>query len=149
LSRRYPKLPIVGVGAILICSGKILLERRRNEPGRGRWSIPGGKVELGEEVSHAAIREVREETGLVVEKPRLVDVVDGVELDKEGKVRYHFVIVDYFLQLTGGRLKPASDAAELRWVRLDDVEGYVLTRTFREFFFRNRARLKGFDSCKG
>ena len=148
MRRLYPKQPLVGVGAVMVCSGKILLERRKNEPGKGKWSIPGGLVELGEQTEQTAIREVREETNLIVEKPELIDVVDNVELDENGKVKYHFVIIDYFMRLKGGTPKASSDAAELRWVRLDDVESYALTRTFREFFIKNYERLKNFDSGK-
>jgi 8-oxo-dGTP diphosphatase len=148
LRRLYPKQPLVGVGAVLVCSGKILLEKRKNEPGKGKWSIPGGLVELGEGVEQTAIREVWEETGLTVEKPELIDVVDNVELGEDGRVRYHFVIIDYFLPLKGGTLRASSDAAELAWVNLDDVKSYVLTRTFREFFVRNYEKLKRFESCK-
>ena len=148
MRRLYPKQPLVGVGAVLVCSGKILLEKRKNEPGKGKWSIPGGLVELGEEAEGTAIREVWEETGLTVEKPELIDVLDNVELDEDGRVKYHFVIIDYFLRLKGGTLKASSDAAEFRWVNLDDVESYVLTRSFREFFVRNYERLKRFESCK-
>lgn len=125
MGRLYPKQPLVGVGAVVVCSGNILLEKRENEPGRGKWSIPGGIVELGEEAKQTAVREVREETNLTVEKPELIDVVDNVRA-----------------------LKASSDAAELRWVRLDDVENYALTETFREFFIKNYERLKNFDSCK-
>lgn len=148
MRRLYPKQPLVGVSAVLVCSGKILLEKRKNEPGRGKWSIPGGLVELGEESGQTAMREVREETGLVVENPDLMDVVDNVELDEDGKVKYHFVIIDYHVRLKGGTLKAASDAAELRWVKLDEVESYILTETFRRFFVKNYANLKKFDSCK-
>lgn len=148
MKRLYPRQPLVGVGAVLVCSGKILLEKRKNEPGRGKWSIPGGLVELGEVSGQTVMREVREETGLVVENPGLMDVVDDVELDGDGKVKYHFVIIDYLVRLKGGTLKAASDAAELRWVRLDEVESYVLTGTFRRFFVKNCARLKKFDSCE-
>jgi ADP-ribose pyrophosphatase YjhB (NUDIX family) len=148
LRRVYPKQPLVGVGAVLLCSDKILLEKRKNEPGKGKWSIPGGLVELGEEAEQTAIREVREETGLTVEKPELIGVLDNVEMDEDGKVKYHFIIIDYFLRLKRGTLKASSDAAELRWVNLGDVESYVLTRTFREFFAKNCERLKRFESCK-
>jgi ADP-ribose pyrophosphatase YjhB (NUDIX family) len=148
LRRLYPKQPLVGVGVVLVCSGKILLEKRKNEPGKGKWSIPGGLVELGEEAERTAIREVWEETGLTVGKPELIDVLDNVELDEDGRVKYHFVMIDYFLRLKGGTLKASSDAAELRWVNLDDVESYVLTGAFREFFVRNYERLKRFESCK-
>lgn len=148
MKRLYPKQPLVGIGAVVVCSNKILLEKRKNEPGKGKWSIPGGIVELGEKAERTAIREVKEETNLSVEKPELMDVVDNVELDENGKVKYHFVIIDYFVHIKGGRLKASSDAAELKWVKLGNVENYVLTRTFREFFIRNRERLEKSDSCK-
>jgi mutator protein MutT len=148
MRRLYPKQPLAGVGAVVICSGKILLEKRNNEPGKGKWSIPGGLVELGETAEQTAVREVEEETGLTVEKPEVVDVVSNVELDADKRVRYHFVIIDFFVKLKGGQLKAASDAAELRWVRLDDVESYLLTSTFREFFRRNYEKLQRIESRK-
>ena len=147
MSRMYPSKPIVGVGAIVISEGKILLEKRRNDPGSGKWSIPGGKVELGEKVEQTVVREVKEETGLLVTRPELLGVVDNVALDENGKVKYHFVIIDYFVKLERGTAKAASDAAELRWVPLEEVESYELTMTFREFFARNLRRLRKLDSC--
>jgi 8-oxo-dGTP diphosphatase len=147
LKRLYPDQPLAGVGALIICKGKMLLEKRQNEPGKGKWSIPGGLVELGENTEQTVIREVKEETGLEVEKPELIDVVDQASLDENGKVKYHFIIIDYFVKLKGGTLKAASDAAELRWVALDEVENYDLTITFRIFFRRNRDRFQGLDSC--
>ena len=147
MKRLYPEQPLVGIGAVVVCSSKILLERRKNEPGKGKWSIPGGIIELGEKAEQTAIREVREETNLIVEKPELIDVVDNVEVEN-GKVKYHFVIIDYFVRLKGGRLKASSDAAELKWVELNDVKSYNLTRTFRDFFIRNYEKLENFDSCE-
>jgi mutator protein MutT len=146
LRRIYPKQPLVGVGVIIIGQGKILLEKRKNEPGRGQWSIPGGLVELGESVERTAIREVKEETGLEVENPVHIDVVDNIDLDEEGKVKYHFVIIDYLVKLKGGSVEASSDAAELRWVPFDDVGKYDLTPTFREFFLRNRQKLERLSS---
>ena len=146
LKRLYPNQPIVGVGAVIICSGKILLEKRKSEPGKGKWSIPGGLVELGESVEQAVVREVREETGLEVQKPELFDVVDNVEVDEDGKIKYHFVMVDYFLKLKGGVLKAADDAAELKWIEFDEVEKYDLTKPFRAFFQRNRQKLEKLNS---
>ncbi len=147
MRRIYPEQPLVGVGAIIIARGKILLEKRKNEPGRGQWSIPGGLVELGESVEQTAIREVKEETGLEVEKPEHIDVVDNIDLDEEGKVRYHFIIIDYLVKFKGGNVEASSDAAELRWVAFEDVGTYDLTPTFRAFFLRNRQKLEKLSSC--
>ncbi|MEM3770350.1 MAG: NUDIX hydrolase, partial [Candidatus Bathyarchaeia archaeon] len=84
--RFYPNQPVVGVGAIIICDGKILLEKRKGEPGKGKWSVPGGLVELGERAEDAVIREVKEETGLDVADPELIDVVDNIVRDENGEV---------------------------------------------------------------
>ena len=143
MKRLYPNQPIVGVGAVIICEDKILLEKRKNEPSRGKWTIPGGLVELGESLENAVIREAREETSLEVDNPRLLDVVDNVDLDESGKVKYHFVIVDYLVTAKRvGALKAASDAEDLKWVPFNEVEAYDLTQSFRAFFKRNRRRLK-------
>lgn len=147
MRRLYPKQPLVGVGAVLICAGKILLEKRKNDPGKGKWSIPGGLVELGENAEQTVIREVEEETGLHVEEPEHIDVVDSITKDENGDIKYHFVIIDYFVKLKGGTLKASSDAEELRWVAFDQVEEYDLTKTFRAFFQRNKERLEAFSSC--
>jgi mutator protein MutT len=147
LKRLYPDQPIVGVGAVIICDGKVLLEKRRNDPGKGKWSIPGGLVELGESTERTVIREVKEETGLDVEKPEHVDVVDNIDFDENGKVKYHFIIIDYFVKLKGGEAKAESDAEELRWVLLGEVETYDLTKTIRAFFQRNKEKLEKLNSC--
>jgi mutator protein MutT len=147
LKRLYPKQPIVGVGALIISNGKILLEKRKYEPGKGKWSIPGGLVELGETTKQTVVREVREETGLEVEKPSLIDIVDNITKDRNDEVKYHFVIIDYFVKLKGGTLEASSDAQELRWVTFDKVEKFDLTKTFREFFQRSRHKLEKLDSC--
>jgi 8-oxo-dGTP diphosphatase len=138
--------PIVGVGAVIALQGKILLEQRKNEPGRGKWSVPGGKVELGETPEQTVIRETKEETGLVVDNPVLIDVVSQVTLDENGKVKYHFIIIDYFVRLKSGKLEAASDAASLEWVPLGEVENKDLTTSFRNFFFENHESLKKMDS---
>jgi len=138
----YPNRPIVGVGAILIHEGRILLEKRKNAPGKGKWSVPGGLVELGESIEQAVIREVKEETGLKVEEPRLIDVVDDVSLDEKGAVKYHFVIVDYVINVVRGVPKAASDAEDLKWVPFSEVEEYDLTKSFRAFFRRNGQKLE-------
>jgi len=146
VKRLYPKQPIVGVGAVITCNGKILLEKRKYDPGRGKWSIPGGLIELGESVEQTVVREVLEETGLEVGSPRHIDVVDNVVKDDNGDVKYHVIILDYFVKLRGGTLKAASDAEDLKWVSFDEVEKYDLTKTFRAFFKRNRQTLEKLDS---
>jgi ADP-ribose pyrophosphatase len=126
---------------IIVREGKILLERRKNDPGRGKWSIPGGLVELGESLEQTVVRETREETGLSVGDPEPTDVINQVTLDESGKVKYHFVIVDYFVKLKSGTPKAASDAAELEWVAFEEVEKRDLTKSFRGFFEKNKERL--------
>lgn len=147
LNRLYPEKPLIGTGAVIICNGKILLEKRKGEPGKGKWAIPGGLVELGESAEQTVMREVEEETNLKVEEPKLIDVVNNVTLDKNGRIKYHFVIVDYFVKLRGGTLEAADDAAELRWILFGEVEKYDLTESFRDFFQRNRLMLEKLNSC--
>jgi 8-oxo-dGTP diphosphatase len=146
VKRLYPDQPIVGIGAVIVHEGKIVLEKRGNEPSKGKWSIPGGLVELGESLEQAVIREVKEETCLDVENPCLIDVVDNVDLDEKGKVKYHYVIIDYLVHVKNGTVQAASDAAELRWVPFDEVEKYDLTTSFRLFFRHNREGLEKANS---
>jgi 8-oxo-dGTP diphosphatase len=144
IKRLYPEQPVVGVGGVIINDGTILLEKRKNEPSRGKWTIPGGIVELGENLENAVMREVTEETCLecVREKPpSLIDVVDNIDLDDDGKVKYHFVIIDYHVKVRSTAFKVASDAEDLKWVPFNEVEAYDLTASFRVFFRRNRQKL--------
>jgi 8-oxo-dGTP diphosphatase len=142
LKRLYPDQPVVGIGVVIVKDGKIVLIKRGNEPGKGKWSIPGGIVELGEHIQQTVIREAKEETCLDVTDPRIVDVVDTVEVDADGKIKYHYVIVDFVVKVIGGEIAAASDAEELRWVPFSEVAGYVLTSSFREFFQNNRNKLE-------
>ena len=146
MKRLYPDQPIVGIGAVIIREGKIALIKRGNEPSKGKWTIPGGLVELGESPEQAVIRETKEETGLDVENPRLIDVVSNVDLDEKGKVKYHYVIIDYFVHVKNGTAQAASDAVELRWVPFDEVEKYDLTASFRLFFMGNRVKFEKANS---
>ncbi len=141
MSREYPKRPLVGAGACILREGKLLLIRRGAEPGKGRWSIPGGLVELGENVGDAMVREVKEEVGLDVKAVKLVDVFDSLTLDDLGRVQYHFVVVNFLVRLVGGRLHTADDVTESKWVPLDEVEKYELTRSFRTFFEKHKENL--------
>jgi 8-oxo-dGTP diphosphatase len=146
VKRLYPDQPVVGIGAVIIQNGKIALIKRGNEPSKGKWTIPGGLVELGENLEAAVIRETKEETLLEVENPQLIGVVDNVDLDEQDKVKYHYVIIDYLVHVKSGDIQAASDAAELRWVPFDEVESYNLTASFRVFFRENREKLEKANS---
>ena len=145
MKKEYPEHPMVGVGAIIVQDGKILIVRRSSEPGKGKWSVPGGLVELGETVEQAVVREVREECGLDVEVDRLIDVVDSMTFDRNGRLKYHFIILDFFVKIKGGKLRPGDDAKEAMWVSLEEVENYDLTKTFRDFLKRNMEKLRNYS----
>lgn len=141
MSREYPTRPIVGAGALILQDGKLLLVRRGSQPGQGEWSIPGGLVELGEKVQDAMVRETREEVGLDVEAVKLMDVFDSVTLDKQGRIKYHFVVVNFLARVVGGNLRTASDILEARWVPVGEVEKCNLTKSFRAFFEKHHERI--------
>jgi 8-oxo-dGTP diphosphatase len=125
--REYPEAPIVGVGAVVIDGAKVLLVRRGQEPLKGEWSLPGGVLELGETLQQAVVREVLEETGLVVVPAGIVEVVDRIMPDEaSGCIRYHYVLVDYLCRVTGGTLLGGSDAEEARWVEREKLDEYRL-----------------------
>ena len=146
MKRLYPDQPVVGVGAVIIKEGKIALIKRGNEPSRGKWTIPGGLVELGESPEQAVIRETKEEVELDVDDPTLMAVVSQVDLDEKGKVKYHYVIIDYLVHVKAGTAQAASDAVELRWVPFNKVEGYELTASFRLFFRQNKKKMETANS---
>jgi 8-oxo-dGTP diphosphatase len=115
MQREFPDAPLVGVGAVVVDQGRVLLVQRGTEPLRGQWSLPGGLVECGESLSNAVAREVREETGLNVEPVELIELLDRIYREGE-RVRYHYVIADYLCRVAGGELRAGSDAAQVRWV---------------------------------
>ena len=148
MKRLYPDQPIVGIGVVIVRDCRIALIKRANEPSKGKWTIPGGLVELGESVEEAVIREAKEETCLEIENPQLIDVVGNVDLDSNGKVKYHYVIIDYLVHVKSGNILAASDAEELRLVPFDEVESYNLTSSFRQFFKQNRDKLEKANSYR-
>jgi 8-oxo-dGTP diphosphatase len=115
MKREYPDSPLVGVGAIIIENGRVLLVKRGHPPLAGEWSIPGGVLELGETLRDAAVREAREETCLSVDPVELLGVYDRVVRDNHGRILYHYVLVDFLCRLVEGTPRAADDAAELRW----------------------------------
>jgi len=136
MKREYPSAPLVGVGAIIRDGDRILLVRRNQEPSRGRWTFPGGLVELGEAIRDAARREVLEETGLVVEIGEVAAVLDQVLRDEGGRVRYHYVIVDFMARPVGGRLQPGSDVSQVCWAGLADLEALDVTEKAAEMLLQ-------------
>jgi ADP-ribose pyrophosphatase YjhB (NUDIX family) len=124
-SREYPERPIVGIGVVVWRGNDVLLVRRGKPPRAGDWSLPGGAQEIGERAAEAAVREVREETGVEIRVTDLIDVVDGIGRDAEGRVRHHYTLVEFRADWMSGTLQPGDDAAEARWVprgRLGDYD---------------------------
>ena len=120
--REYPTVPRVGVGAVVLDAGRVLLVRRGKPPLTGKWSLPGGLLELGETTAEAACREVAEECGLTIRVGEVAGVLDRVVRDAEGRIRYHWVLVDYVAFVESGTLCAASDADDAQWVEVDEVE---------------------------
>lgn len=115
MQREFPQAPMVGVGAVIVEQGRVLLVRRGTEPMLGQWTLPGGLLEVGEPLLAGVVREVREETGLAVEPIELIELLDRIQREGE-RVRYHYVLADYLCRVTGGQLQAASDANAVRWV---------------------------------
>jgi ADP-ribose pyrophosphatase YjhB (NUDIX family) len=119
--REYPKRPIVGLGAVVISTKGLVLIKRGNPPRMGAWSLPGGVQELGETVKEGIIREVKEETGLDVEILKIIDVVDSINHDTDGQIKYHYTLVDACVVVTGGTLKAGSDALDAQWFSITEI----------------------------
>jgi len=116
MEREYPAAPLVGVAGVVIKAGCVLLIQRGKEPGRGRWSIPGGRLRLGERVRDGVEREILEECGLRVRAGELLGVADLIHQDDEGRIRYHYVLIDLAAEYLSGEPQASSDALAARWV---------------------------------
>lgn len=139
MKREFPELPLVGVGAIIIQDNRVVLVKRAHPPIQGQWSIPGGVLEVGELVREAAIREAREETGLIVEPTHLLGVYDRILRNQEQRVQYHYVLVDFLCRPVGGELQAASDAVEVRWFTREELPALKLAEDTQDVIE------KGFD----
>lgn len=120
--REYPKQPLVGVGAIIIDQGRVLLVKRGKAPLLGEWSIPGGMLELGETLRQGAEREAQEETNLVVRAGELLGVFERIVPDEEKRTIYHYVLIDFLCEKISGDLRAAGDAADARWFIREELD---------------------------
>ena len=143
MKREFPELPLVGVGAIIIKDGRVVLVKRAHPPIQGQWSIPGGVLEVGEFVREAAIREAREETGLTVEPGELLGVYDRILRDDRKRVQYHYLLVDFLCRPVGGQLQAATDAAEVRWFTREQLPALNLAEDTFEVIGKGFEKLGG------
>jgi len=121
IRREYPDSPIVGVGGIVLLNDQVLLAKRAQEPGKGIWTLPGGMVELGESLEEALRREILEELSMEIRVCGLVKLVDKIVRDDAKRVRYHYVIADYWAYPLSGELRPGSDISDAKYVPLKAV----------------------------
>lgn len=134
--RHYPVFPHIGVGVLLIRDNHLLLIKRKYDPDAGYWSIPGGHLDLGEKVKKAAEREAFEETGFKVKVTKLAGIIDKIMQDDSGKIEYHYVLINYFVEQIDGREDQAptakDDALDARFVPFDELKTYKLTESLIE-----------------
>ena len=142
MQREFPKVPVVGVGAIIIEGDRVVLVKRAHPPLQAEWSIPGGVLEVGELVREAAIREAREETGLTVEPAQLLGVYDRILRTPERRVQYHYVLIDFLCRRVAGDLAAASDAAEVRWFTWEELPGLKLAEDTMDVIRKGFATLE-------
>ena len=121
MKREYPETPLVGVGAVIIDQGRVVLVKRKFPPLAGEWSIPGGRLETGETLHQGVIREAREETGLTIEPAELLGVYDRLLRDDAGRILYHYVLIDFLCRPLAGELQAGEDAGEARWFSQEEI----------------------------
>ena len=136
LKRDYPDRPLVGVGAVIEHDGRVVIVQRGTEPLKGQWSIPGGALEVGETLRQCAVREAKEETGLQIEAGEVLEVFDAIYREADGRIVYHYVLIDIACRLVGGDLKAGGDALQAKWVTLDEVAEYEIAETARKVISR-------------
>ena len=132
----YPERPIAGVGVVVFRNEEVLLVKRKKAPYKGQWSIPGGKQQLGETVTQAARRELMEETGVEVNELTLIDVIDIIVPDEEGKILYHYIVADYRAHWLSGECSPGDDALDVQWFNLNKLGSISLLDKTRKIILK-------------
>ena len=132
MKREYPEHPIIGVGAVIVEGGRVLLVRRDTEPLRGEWSVPGGMLELGEKLRDGVCREALEETGVTVEPGEVLEVFDSIFTDELGKTQYHYVLIDYLCRPISGVAQAGSDVSDVRWISLEALPAMGLRESVEQ-----------------
>ena len=132
MPREYPDNPLVGVGAVIVRDNSVLLIRRGQAPLLGEWSLPGGALECGETLREAVAREAREETGLTAETGEMLGVYERVVRSDDGRVRYHYVLIDFLCRVLMGDLQSGSDASDVRWFTREELDGFNLPHDTRD-----------------
>lgn len=150
VKREYPNYPVLAVGAVVVRDGKVLLVLRSREPGRGLWSLPGGIVHPGETLKAAVVRELREECGIEVAIAEAAEVVERMIQDGRGRLRYHYVILDYQAKWVRGELSPSEEVEDACWVDPGSLHQYHLTRGTADVIRRLLVRRSGgLQDCGG
>lgn len=138
--RKYPDRPLVGVGAVVLRNAEVLLVQRGREPAYGLWSLPGGLVKVGESLEAAVQREVLEETGVLVKAVDVVACLDRIIPDDQGRIAYHYVLVDFLCEPAGGEPRPGSDVLACAYFAPEGLRDLELTRGAAEVIRKAYAR---------
>jgi 8-oxo-dGTP diphosphatase len=142
MKRDYPERPLIGVGAVIVEGGRVVVVRRGHEPLKGEWSIPGGVLEIGETLRAGAAREALEETGLVVEAGEVLEVLDRIVRDGGGRIQFHYVLIDFLCRPAGGELRAGGDAEEARWISTGELDSFSIADSAAAVLRKGLERVK-------
>lgn len=139
MPREYPNQPVVGVAAVVLHNNQVLLVQRGREPGKGSWGLPGGVLELGETLAEGVRREVQEECGVAIEVGPVVGVFEPMLRDAEGRLRFHYVVIDYLARYVSGEPRPSDDADDARWMDIAALDSLPMRSETKEIIRRGKA----------
>ena len=142
MKREYPETPLVGMGAVILDQGRVVLVKRKFPPLAGEWCIPGGRLKIGETQREGVVREAREETGLTVDPVELLGVYDRLSRDEAGRILYHYVLVDFLCQRIAGELQAGGDADDARWFSQEELRKLTLMEDTAEVIRRGFEKIR-------